>query len=83
MSASFRGRAGIILASTLIVLAAAAVASAQTFPNKPVEFVAFKSGAEAALSVLGGHVPFTTENLSDYEPIPRPLRNSLAVSALP
>jgi len=48
-----------------------------------VKFVAFKSGAEAALSVLGGHVPFTTENLSDYEPIPRPLRNSLAVSALP
>ena len=47
------------------------------------KFVAFKSGAEAALSVLGGHVPFTTENLSDYEPIPRPLRNSLAVSALP
>jgi putative tricarboxylic transport membrane protein len=39
MSASFRGRTGIILASTLIVLAAAAVASAQTFPNKPVEFV--------------------------------------------
>jgi len=29
------------------------------------KFVAFKSGAEAALSVLGGHVPFTTENLSE------------------
>ena len=46
------------------------------------KIVAFKSGAEAALSVLGGHVPFTTETLN-YEPIPRPLRNSLAVSALP
>jgi tripartite-type tricarboxylate transporter receptor subunit TctC len=64
------------------VLAAVTVASAQNFPHKPVEFVVFKSGAEAALSVLGGHVPFATENLN-YEPIPRPLRNSLAVSALP
>ncbi len=29
------------------------------------KFVAFKSGADAALAVLGGHVPFTTENLSE------------------
>src|ERR1043166_3651753 len=29
------------------------------------KYVAFKSGAEAALAVLGGHVPFTTENLSE------------------
>ncbi len=39
MSASFRNRNGINLASALIMLAAAAVASAQPFPNKPVEFV--------------------------------------------
>lgn len=32
------------------------------------KFVAFKSGAEATLSVLGGHVPFTTENLSEMYP---------------
>lgn len=29
------------------------------------KFVAFKSGSEATLAVLGGHVPFTTENLSE------------------
>ncbi len=29
------------------------------------KFVPFKSGGEATLSVLGGHVPFTTENLSE------------------
>lgn len=29
------------------------------------KFVSFKSGADAALAVLGGHVPFTTENLSE------------------
>ena len=29
------------------------------------KFVAFKSGADAGLAVLGGHVPFTTENLSE------------------
>ena len=29
------------------------------------KFVPFKSGSEATLSVLGGHVPFTTENLSE------------------
>lgn len=32
------------------------------------KFVAFKSGADAALAVLGGHVPFTTENLSEMFP---------------
>ncbi len=32
------------------------------------KFVAFKSGADAALAVLGGHVPFTTENLSEMYP---------------
>ncbi len=32
------------------------------------KFVSFKSGADAALSVLGGHVPFTTENLSEMYP---------------
>ena len=29
------------------------------------KFVSFKSGADAALAVVGGHVPFTTENLSE------------------
>ena len=29
------------------------------------KFVTFKSGSEAVLSVLGGHVPFTTENVSE------------------
>lgn len=29
------------------------------------KFVPFKSGADASLQVLGGHVPFTTENLSE------------------
>jgi putative tricarboxylic transport membrane protein len=28
-------------------------------------FVTFKAGSEAVLSVLGGHVPFTTENVSE------------------
>ncbi|MGE5523417.1 MAG: tripartite tricarboxylate transporter substrate binding protein, partial [Rhodospirillaceae bacterium] len=32
------------------------------------KFVPFKSGADAAMSVLGGHVPFTTENLSEMFP---------------
>jgi tripartite-type tricarboxylate transporter receptor subunit TctC len=32
------------------------------------KFVSFKSGAEAATAVLGGHVPFTTENLSEMYP---------------
>ena len=32
------------------------------------KFVSFKSGADAALAVLGGHVPFTTENLSEMYP---------------
>ena len=32
------------------------------------KFVSFKSGADAAMSVLGGHVPFTTENLSEMFP---------------
>ena len=32
------------------------------------KFVSFKSGADAAMSVLGGHVPFTTENLSEMYP---------------
>ena len=31
-------------------------------------FVPFKSGADAALAVLGNHVPFTTENLSEMFP---------------
>jgi putative tricarboxylic transport membrane protein len=39
MSKSFRGRSGIILASVVVALAAAGTAFAQTFPNKPVEFV--------------------------------------------
>jgi putative tricarboxylic transport membrane protein len=29
------------------------------------KFVTFKAGSEAVLSVLGGHVPFTTENVSE------------------
>jgi putative tricarboxylic transport membrane protein len=29
------------------------------------KFVTFKAGSEAILSVLGGHVPFTTENVSE------------------
>lgn len=29
------------------------------------KFVSFKSGADAVLAVLGGHVPFTTENVSE------------------
>jgi putative tricarboxylic transport membrane protein len=29
------------------------------------KFVTFKSGAEAVLAVLGGHVPFSTENVSE------------------
>lgn len=29
------------------------------------KFVTFKSGSEAILSVLGGHVPFSTENVSE------------------
>lgn len=32
------------------------------------KFVSFKSGADAAMAVLGGHVPFTTENLSEMFP---------------
>lgn len=32
------------------------------------KFVPFKSGADAAMAVLGGHVPFTTENLSEMFP---------------
>lgn len=32
------------------------------------KFVSFKSGADGALAVLGGHVPFTTENLSEMYP---------------
>jgi tripartite-type tricarboxylate transporter receptor subunit TctC len=32
------------------------------------KFVSFKSGADAAMAVLGGHVPFTTENLSEMYP---------------
>jgi putative tricarboxylic transport membrane protein len=32
------------------------------------KFVAFKSGAEAAMAVLGNHVGFTTENLSEMFP---------------
>lgn len=32
------------------------------------KFVAFKSGAEAAMAVLGNHVGFTTENLSEMYP---------------
>jgi putative tricarboxylic transport membrane protein len=29
------------------------------------KYVSFKSGSEAAMAVVGGHVPFTTENLSE------------------
>jgi putative tricarboxylic transport membrane protein len=29
------------------------------------KYVSFKSGTEAALAVVGGHVPFTTENVSE------------------
>jgi putative tricarboxylic transport membrane protein len=29
------------------------------------KFVTFKAGSEAVVSVLGGHVPFTTENVSE------------------
>jgi putative tricarboxylic transport membrane protein len=29
------------------------------------KYVAFKSGSEAAVAVVGGHIPFTTENLSE------------------
>jgi putative tricarboxylic transport membrane protein len=32
------------------------------------KFVTFKAGSEAVLSVLGGHVPFTTENVSEAWP---------------
>lgn len=32
------------------------------------KFVPFKSGADAAMAVLGNHVPFTTENLSEMYP---------------
>lgn len=32
------------------------------------KYVSFKSGSEAATAVLGGHVPFTTENLSEMFP---------------
>jgi len=31
-------------------------------------YVSFKSGSDAALAVLGGHVPLTTENLSEMYP---------------
>jgi len=29
------------------------------------KFVTFKAGSEAVLAVLGGHVPFSTENVSE------------------